>query len=62
MDKLSPCRKCKAIPEYSRVGDRKQYWVVICPSCGNHEANFNEARSTKWGARRIWNRRAGDNG
>lgn len=62
MAELKPCPECKGTPEYRRVGDRKQYWVVICPICGYCEAKNSEARSTKWGAKRIWNRRVGKDG
>lgn len=62
MAELKPCPKCKGTPGYRRVGDMKQYWVVICPMCGHHEADYSEARLTKWGAKRLWNRRTGEDG
>lgn len=60
MPELKPCRKCKSAPVYRQVGDMKQYWMVICPQCGNHEADHSEASVSKFGARRIWNKRAGE--
>lgn len=57
MIELKPCSECKGTPEYRRVGDRKQYWVVICSICGHYEAGYSEACLTKQGAKRLWNRR-----
>ena len=58
MPDLKPCPKCKGKPEPRRVGDMKQYWVFFCDACGYTPVKNCEARSTVWGAKRAWNRRA----
>lgn len=60
MPDLKPCPKCKGKPEPRRVGDMKQYWVFFCSACGYTPVKNCEARSTVWGAKRTWNRRAGE--
>ena len=60
MTDLKPCPVCKRKPEPRRVGDMKQYWVFFCDACGYTPVINCEARSTVWGAKRAWNRRAGE--
>ena len=60
MPDLKPCPKCKGKPEPRRVGDTKQYWAFFCDACGYAPVKNNEARYTVWGAKRAWNRRAGE--
>ena len=60
MTDLKPCPKCKGKPEPCRVGDMKQCWVFFCSACGYTPVKNCEARSTVWGAKRAWNRRAGE--
>lgn len=56
---LKPCPKCKmAIHGYKAVGNWKQYLVVQCLQCGYVAAHHDEAARTRWGAKRVWNRRA----
>jgi len=57
MNNFKPCPKCNSVPEYIRVGDFNQYWYVICPNCLYSPIKENEARSTKLGARLLWNRK-----
>ena len=60
MPDLKPCPKCKGKPKPRRVGDMKQYWAFFCDACGYTPVKNNEARYTVWGAKRAWNRRAGE--
>lgn len=63
MAKLKPCHCCGGTPVVRRVGDMKQFFVVYCQTCGYTPAMYHEARSTIWGAKRVWNkyqRRVGD--
>lgn len=59
MPDLKHCPKCKGTPAPRRAGDRKQYWVFFCSACGHTPVKNHEARYTIWGAKRVWNRRAG---
>ena len=58
MNELRPCPHCGGIPEYIRVGDYNQYWTLICPDCLYSAEKWGEGRSTKMGARILWNRNA----
>lgn len=60
MSELKPCPKCKGNAEHRRVGDQKQYYAFFCSACGYTPVQNCEARSTIWGAKRIWNRRVGE--
>lgn len=57
---LKPCPRCGGKPVPRQVGDYHQYFVYFCSKCNYTPVKNDEARITKWGARRIWNRRADD--
>ena len=59
MAKLKPCQ-CGGEAVVRRVGDMKQFFVFFCPACGRTPVKNCEARSTIWGAKRAWNKRAND--
>ena len=60
MATLKNCPRCGHKPEYILVGDYLQYYIVACVNCGYVAASKDEARNTKWGARRLWNRKVAD--
>lgn len=53
---IEPCPKCSCKPMYVRVGDNKQYAILRCPYCGYVPAKLDEARSTRRGAIKVWNK------
>lgn len=57
---LKSCPFCGGNPKLIAVGDNKDYYVYSCTICGYKAASFNEAKLTKRGARKIWNRRYQD--
>ena len=59
MRKLKPC-DCGGKPILSRCGDHKELFIYVCPRCYKVRAKNGEARATEFGARRVWNKRAGD--
>lgn len=60
MIELKPCPFCGGKPDLCKVGDRKQYYAFVCSQCGRTTVRNSDARCTVWGARRIWNRRVGE--
>ena len=54
---LLPCKYCGGSPKLIKCGDWKQYVVYICSSCYKTPVHSDEARLTKYGARKIWNKR-----
>ena len=54
---LQPCKHCGGKAKLVRVGDLKDYYAYRCANCGRFHARYNEARSTPYGARLVWNRR-----
>lgn len=55
MAKLMLCF-CGGQPEIKAVGDNKQYFACICSNCGKTPVRLDEARATRFGAIKIWNR------
>lgn len=62
MPELKPCPYCGGKPIVRQVGDWKQLFVFFCSDCAMTPVRSDEARSTIWGAKRIWNRRVDDAG
>ena len=58
MAELKSCPYCGGKAVVRRVGDMKQLFVFFCSACGMTPVKSCEARSTIWGAKRAWNRRA----
>lgn len=56
---LLPCPYCGGEPRLIRCGDQKEYLVYQCSKCHKTPVKSCEARITEYGARKIWNRRAG---
>ena len=57
---LKPCPFCGGKPIIKLVGDNRDYFVYSCGKCHKTPVHQDEARLTRWGARRIWNRRVND--
>lgn len=57
---LNPCPFCGGKAVIRMVGDHKQYFVCFCSNCGKTPVHFDEARLTKRGAIKAWNRRCGN--
>lgn len=60
MKELKPCPFCGGKPIIKLVGDNRDYFVYSCGKCHKTPVHQDEARLTRWGARRIWNRRVND--
>lgn len=56
MAKLVSC-SCGGQPEIKLVGSNKQYLICFCSKCGKTPVRLDEARATRFGAIKIWNRR-----
>lgn len=54
--KPQPCPYCAGAPEPVRVGDWKQFWIYVCPTCRNTPVLYHSARLTKRSAVKEWNR------
>lgn len=61
MSELKPCKYCGGKPELVNVGDWKQYYAYRCSNCHQYHAKHSEAALTKWGAKRVWNKRSNNN-
>ena len=58
MAKLKPCKYCGGKPELKRVGDFREWYTYRCNKCGCGLPVLH-VTSTKWGAKRIWNKLRG---
>ncbi len=56
MNELSACPLCGHFPELKYVGDNKDLLVYQCAHCGYIAAKNHEAKYTKRGAMKIWNK------
>lgn len=54
--KISKCPFCDILPRANLVGDRKQYFVMMCPNC-KCTVRIGDGRGTVRGAVKVWNRR-----
>lgn len=60
MTELLPCLLCGGEAKLIKVGDNRDLFVYQCAECGYIKAKTSEARRTKWGARKVWNKQRRD--